>query len=613
MPLKGAGGVVIAVSMVVDGLDAHYYKMQLLLSSLARLTSVQRSDVCVFCTDRVSRDFVSHLAAAGYRTATVTPYLDGKFCNKLQQLPELLKIFPDANGYLLLDNDICFAGDIDLDGCEHIRGKVVDDVNPPIGVLQRIFSEAGLPQPATRQCDFGNGPTFATNFNGGVLFIPKSVAGVFSSEWRRWATWLFARPGLLDTDRHRAHIDQISFCMALAASGLPWAPLPTNLNCPGHQASALVDLDGARPVAILHYHSMLDEFGRLDAPEGCNAAVESARARINDALDLDRPFLHFAPFKKSRTRQISLPARGHPLRTGLEARARRFPERLILHAGTTKTGTTSLQVYLDGHREQLKAQGILYPSVDGSTVEPKHQWIVLHLLQNDGEKFAERLFAALDEADEHTHTVILSTEGIFNHWWDFGPEARGMLALLAAHSNIELWAWFREPVSFSESFYVQAMKNPRVLNIPTYGHAITPAQALDDHWFRRHLDYAGFLCEVEEIFGEGRIVPMAYGRGTVEDACRLLGVEIAAADETSVNRSVGKTGIDLLGILNEYELTEPEKRRVTVLVEEIDRVVGERSARYRFDETSRKRVSMLTVESTALLKARFGLDVSVAR
>src|ERR1017187_7782343 len=37
-------------------------------------------------------------------------------------------------------------------------------------------------------------------------------------------------------------------------------------------------------------------------------------------------------------------------------------ERIILHAGTPKTGTTSLQIALERHRAQIACHGLLYPT-----------------------------------------------------------------------------------------------------------------------------------------------------------------------------------------------------------------------------------------------------------
>jgi len=51
--------------------------------------------------------------------------------------------------------------------------------------------------------------------------------------------------------------------------------------------------------------------------------------------------------------------------------------KLIIHAGTPKTGTTSLQTYLDKKQRKHRGKGILYPhnlKKLQNPSAPKHQW-----------------------------------------------------------------------------------------------------------------------------------------------------------------------------------------------------------------------------------------------
>ena len=51
--------------------------------------------------------------------------------------------------------------------------------------------------------------------------------------------------------------------------------------------------------------------------------------------------------------------------------------RLIVHAGTSKTGTSTLQFYLNRNRAALLQAGILYPLEGTQELRaPKHQWMV---------------------------------------------------------------------------------------------------------------------------------------------------------------------------------------------------------------------------------------------
>lgn len=198
--------------------------------------------------------------------------------------------------------------------------------------------------------------------------------------------------------------------------------------------------------------------------------------------------------------------------------------RLILHVGAPKTGTTSVQVFLYEHREALRRRGILYPieGLAGMRV-PKHQW-VHHFLHPDlrKERFARQLALALDEADGDTRTTILSTEGIFNHWWDYGGPAREVLSLLGAYFDLACIVWLREPASFFRSYYVQCLKKPS--DGPAYGRDLSASEVLRIEWVRGHLRYGEFLRDAERVFGTGRVHAFAHDGDTV---ARIVGLLIS--------------------------------------------------------------------------------------
>ena len=70
--------------------------------------------------------------------------------------------------------------------------------------------------------------------------------------------------------------------------------------------------------------------------------------------------------------------------------------KIILHAGTPKTGTTSLQLFLHTHHDALLDRGILYPRAGiAPPPEPKHQWMIGDLMSGDISHFTATLEAAL--------------------------------------------------------------------------------------------------------------------------------------------------------------------------------------------------------------------------
>jgi len=93
--------------------------------------------------------------------------------------------------------------------------------------------------------------------------------------------------------------------------------------------------------------------------------------------------------------------------------------KLILHVGTPKTGTTSLQTYLDKKQSKLRNKGILYPhnldKVQNPTA-PRHHWLEKNLKSAHLRHFLENIENVISQIKDNTHTIILSSEGIYNYW-----------------------------------------------------------------------------------------------------------------------------------------------------------------------------------------------------
>jgi len=282
---------------------------------------------------------------------------------------------------------------------------------------------------------------------------------------------------------------------------------------------------------------------------------------------------------------------------------------LILHAGTPKTGTTSLQVYLDREREALLRRGIFYPTTDetADSTKPKHQWIVNALMASDSAYFRQKMHQVLDQAGSGPDTMILSTEGLFNHWWDFSPAGREALAGLTKEMAVQLWVWFREPVSFIRSNYVQMLRNPHMW-VECYGRDISLEQMLDDPWFARHLDYIGFVRQAESVLGRGAVLPFAYRGDTIEAFLRALGLTGMPPGGLTEYRTLGELGAKLLRVLNRYELTVEQKKAAVARIGELDAIVGAQSQPLRITAAMARRIYDLAGESMRGLERDFGLS-----
>ncbi len=268
--------------------------------------------------------------------------------------------------------------------------------------------------------------------------------------------------------------------------------------------------------------------------------------------------------------------------------------KLIIHVGTPKTGTTSLQTYLDKKQRKLRGKGILYPhnleKLQNPTA-PKHQWIEKNLVTTHVEHLLENFKNIISQVKEDTHTIILSSEGFYNYWWDFPDESKSILCELSKFFDTEIWVWFREPLSFIESFYKQCIRNPQIENNPCYGKDLSFAEMLDIEWFSQHLNYQGFVDECKSLFGKNNVSVFKYEGDVVHEFIQKLGLATAYDNPAPrQNKSLNSASIALLRTINHCDIKAKDKALLMPHLKQIDEVFENYENESLIDEGSRKRV-----------------------
>ena len=274
------------------------------------------------------------------------------------------------------------------------------------------------------------------------------------------------------------------------------------------------------------------------------------------------------------------------------------PLKLIIHAGTPKTGTTSLQTYLDKRQRKLRGKGILYPhnleKLQNSTA-PKHQWFEKNLVTAHLQFFLENFKNIVAQVSDDTHTIILSSEGIYNYWWDFPEESKDILRELNKLFDVEIWVWFREPISFMESFYKQCIRNPQIDSNFCYGKDFSFAEMLDVKWFSQHLDYQGFVTECRALFGASNVSVFEYEGDVVQDVIQKLGLATPHDNPTPrQNKSLNSASIALLRTINRYNVKAKDKELLMPHLKEMNGTLESYAKDTLVDEISRKRVLELS-------------------
>lgn len=273
----------VLYSFVVDRGATFPYQAWNLAHSLVRFWLADVGDIFVQFTPNADKHARAVFEEADFSTRALTPFGDGKYCNKLAQIENLP--CEQADAVVLLDTDTIAVADLRTWVSDQtIRAKIVDFPNPPLATLQEVAALADLDGGEIGPTDSGEGESFVGNCNGGFYAIPAAFAPRLGAEWRRWANWLLAHPEPLRRVGREIHVDQVSFWLALRSTRMPFAPAPANANYFTHSASPHTSLDAAHPIALLHYHDKLDVLGKLECEPGLSIDAKTAIDRANEQI-----------------------------------------------------------------------------------------------------------------------------------------------------------------------------------------------------------------------------------------------------------------------------------------------------------------------------------------
>jgi hypothetical protein len=134
-------------------------------------------------------------------------------------------------------------------------------------------------------------------------------------------------------------------------------------------------------------------------------------------------------------------------------------KRIIIHIGTHKTGTTSIQKALFLGRESLSKVGVLYPATDldrGTRQRLRKQGEMSAVARRGRPRAVERERSALTKEFEASgaHTMVISEEGLSGP----NPNCVEFFRPLAAQYQLEVVCYLRRQDLFVESFFNQVIK-----------------------------------------------------------------------------------------------------------------------------------------------------------
>ena len=247
-------------------------------------TGVDPSCILAYCTPTASEAARIEVRSFGVEIQQISPFLDGRYCNKLARLPDLLR--RQADVFVLCDTDLAFLETLSpLFSSTHIRSKPVDLPNPPIDVLEELRALRKIDQaPRIVETSCDGTPTYSVNCNGGLYIIPRCLAESICNTWISETIAINSYRSLLG--EYFVHLDQIGFAFAMLSCRYDIEEIPIEFNFPVH----LSDHFRSRPIKepkVLHYHWLQDENGLLRTTG--HAAVDKSIYQVNQLLHPSEP------------------------------------------------------------------------------------------------------------------------------------------------------------------------------------------------------------------------------------------------------------------------------------------------------------------------------------
>lgn len=229
--------------------------------------------------------------------------------------------------------------------------------------------------------------------------------------------------------------------------------------------------------------------------------------------------------------------------------------RVVLHIGSTKTGSTYLQHWLDRNRPQLLSQGVYYPEVGLFRQKGRPHKTAGHAMftgaatQGDP-RLLDHIKAAIGLSKEKIHTVLLSSEAYFLN--RHAPK----LCDYFHNFDVQMLVYLRRQDSWANSQYCEFVSG---------GATVRVSDSVDD-WLnklstKRYLSYNQMLQKWEKCIGVDNITVRPFERsefkgGTLEsDFCDIVGISnpstlAAVGDKERNTASLNTAYVELLKHLN---------------------------------------------------------------
>lgn len=243
-----------------------------------------------------------------------------------------------------------------------------------------------------------------------------------------------------------------------------------------------------------------------------------------------------------------------------------YPERLYLHIGTHRTGTTSIQNFLRRNIQPLAQAGVFVPFGKG-----RHDGLFQGLFRGEQtvKELSEDLHTRAQNQACAVRAIVLSDEDVSKRL------NLQMLQEFREYFDVRVLFSVRRQDIWLESWYFQNIKwqwDPELCH-STWDAFVAVKDGF--HW----IDYDNHLTKLEELFGQENIQLTVFEKdqmsgGPVVEFCRQIGIEDLSEfnDPLHVNASMSAQMIEYVRHLPLNALDLRDRASVRGALEHADRI-----------------------------------------
>lgn len=234
--------------------------------------------------------------------------------------------------------------------------------------------------------------------------------------------------------------------------------------------------------------------------------------------------------------------------------------KLVLHIGTEKTGTTTIQHFLNENRKKLKSKGFHVLNCAGrfnhravpsfcmdenreNDYFQDSQYTSVEFRRSFKKKFKKEFDHELNSVKSKAHTVIITSEH-FHSRLESHEELQNLKYILAPHfTEIRILCYLREQSSLADSAYSSCMQAGAIIGVKKFLSECIPGNSF--------FDYSLFLNKWADVFGQKSIQPRVFDRDhlvkrdLIQDFLTFLDSSFDKVDFNGIedkNKSIGNLG-----------------------------------------------------------------------